>query len=313
MEEKDKMQEETSTPKKEKEKSLFEVAREIEEQQRREELRIEAEQQEAAQRIAEEQRRTYEKQLREERIELMRLKQGVIDESETIYEEKQEEKKYTIWQRISNYFYHNKWWMGFAAFFLCLGGFLVYQTVTRVRADVVVLLVSENESFNAMCAENISTILEGYAEDSNGDGKVTVDVYYIPASENASTQSAYTGDSSKLFAEFQMGDSLLVISDADADPYIVADQNLADLEADFGQYTQTDGVRFYLADTKFAEAVDWVEELDEDIYIGIRRVKVGAPYEKEMQKNYEAAYPVLQQFIEEYGTLEEAAPEETAE
>ncbi len=289
----------------EKPKNLFEVAKEIEEEQRREQLRIEAEQQEAAQRLEEERRIAYEKKLREERIELMRLKQGVIEESETIHEEKEEEKKYTLREKVSNYFYHNKWWMGFAAFFVGLAGFLTVQVLTTVHPDVVVLLISDNQLFNVDCSENISTLLEQYTEDANGDGKVTVDVYYIPASEASAANSGYTGDSTKLFAEFQLGDSLLVISDSEADTFIAADQNLADLEADFGGYSQTEGVRFYLSDTEFAEAVGWDEPLDEDIYIGIRRVKDEFSFKEEMQEKFDVAYPALRKFIEEYGTLEE--------
>ncbi len=307
MEEKDKTQ--PPKPEKKKEKSLFEVAREIEEQQRRESLRLEAEAQEAAQRVEEEQRKVYEQKLREERIELMRLKQGVIEESETIREEQEEKKKYTIGQKISNFFYHNKWWMGIGSFFAFIVGFLVYQTVTTVHPDVVVLLISDNVVFDARCSDRISEVLEQYTEDGNGDGKITVDVYYIPASEQSAAQNGYSGDTTKLFAEFQVGDSLLVISDADADKFIQPEETLYDLTTDFGQYEQTEGFRFYLSDTEFAEDIGWDEGLDQDIYIGIREVRDNLSLRNNMQENFDIAYPALRQFIEHYGT--EAAPAET--
>ncbi len=291
--------------KKPKEKSVLDIAREMEEQQQAAAAEAEEKARALAQEAEEARRIAYEKQLREERLELMRLKQGVIAESETIREEQEQKKKYTIWQKISNFFYHNKWWMGIGGFFAFVVGFLIYQTVTTVRADMVVLLVSDDDAFNAMCYPAIEELFEQYIGDENGDGEISVDVYYIPASEEAAIQSGYTGDSTKLFAEFQVGQSLLVISDTDADAFIVPDSTLDDLEPKLGMYEQTEGFRFYLHDTDFAEAVGWEEPLDEDIYIGIRKVKDSFSFKEEMQKNYEIAFPALQKFAEEFGTVAE--------
>lgn len=286
--------------KKPKEKSVLDIAREMEQMRQAEEEKV----QDLARQAEEERRIAYEKQLREERLELMRLKQGVIEESETIHEEPKEQKKYTIGQKISNFIYHNKWWMGISAFFAAIVGFLVYQTVTMVRPDLIVMLVSYDPNFSVQCTENISTLFEQYIEDENGDGKVSVDVYYIPASDEATTINAFSGDTQKLFAEFQMGEALLVISDSAADKFIVPDTTLEDLEPFFGQYQQTEAMRFYLSDTDFAEAVGWDEKLDEDIYIGIRKVRDTFDFKEKMQKNYDIAFPALQKFIEQFGTVE---------
>ncbi|MBQ9109849.1 MAG: hypothetical protein IJY06_00550 [Oscillospiraceae bacterium] len=290
--------------KKPKEKSVLEIAREMEAQQQAAAAEAEAKARETAQKAEEERRIAYEKQLREERLELIRLKQGVIEESETIHEEQEEQKKYTIWQKIGNFFYHNKWWMGIGCFMAFVVGFLIYSTVTTVRADLVVLLVSDDDAFNAQCSYRIEEIFEQYIEDENGDGEISVDVYYIPSSEASAQMSGFTGDSTKLFAEFQIGESLLVISDLDADAFIVPDSTLDDLEPHFGDYTQTEAFRFYLHDTDFAESVGWTEPLDKDIYIGIRKVKDTFSFKEEMQENYDIAFPALRKFIEEFGTKE---------
>ncbi|MBQ8010568.1 MAG: hypothetical protein IJ265_03355 [Oscillospiraceae bacterium] len=290
--------------KKPKEKSVLEIAREMEAQQQAAAAEAEAKAREIAQKAEEERRIAYEKQLREERLELIRLKQGVIEESETIHEEQEEQKKYTIWQKIGNFFYHNKWWMGIGCFMAFVVGFLIYSTVTTVRADLVVLLVSDDDAFNAQCSYRIEEIFEQYIEDENSDSEISVDVYYIPSSEASAQMSGFTGDSTKLFAEFQIGESLLVISDLDADAFIVPDSTLDDLEPHFGDYTQTEAFRFYLHDTDFAESVGWTEPLDKDIYIGIRKVKDTFSFKEEMQENYDIAFPALQKFIEEFGTKE---------
>ena len=288
--------------KKPKEPSVLDIARELEAQQER----IREEQQEIARQQYEEERSAHAEQLRKDKVELIRLKQGVIEESDTIYEEHPEERKFTLREKISNFFYHNKWWLGIASFFAFIIGFITWQIVTTVKPDMIVLLLVHDDFFNAACNERIGELFSQYIADENGDGRVAVDVYYIPASADTADRSGYTGDSTKLFAEFQISEAVLVISDEGADEFIVPDQTLYSLEEDFGDYAQTDGVRFYLSDTGFADALEWDEgPLDKDIYIGIRKVRKTLDSEKEMQKVFDVSYPALRQFIVQFGTKSE--------
>lgn len=290
--------------KKEKEKNFLQIAQEMEQQQQR----LAEEQQERLRQKREEEREIYEEQLRRERLELIRLKQGVIDESETIHEEHEEQRKYTFGERVSNFLYHNKWWMGIAAFFAFTVGFLIYQTATTVHPDMIVLLVVHDDLLNASCNEQIGDLFAQYIDDVNGDGKVVCDVYYIPASDDTAMRDGYTGDRTKLFAEFQTGEACLVISDEGADQFIVPDRTMTDLEEDFGEYQETQGVRFYLSDTKFAEDIGWTEsKLDKDIYIGIRSVRETMDSEEMMQETFDVSYPALRKFIEQYGIKKDAA------
>ncbi|MDE5861340.1 MAG: hypothetical protein K2H28_04020, partial [Ruminococcus sp.] len=94
-------------------KNVFQTAKELREQQEEEmrrqvELRKRKKQEE------------YDKKIQAERLELIRLKQGVIEESETIREEHPEEIKLSVWRKIRNFFYHNKWWLFLAIFFVAL-------------------------------------------------------------------------------------------------------------------------------------------------------------------------------------------------
>lgn len=286
--------------KKKKEKSVLEIAREMEAKQQE----ILEEQQALARQKAEEERKVYEEQLRQERLELIRLKQGVIEESETIHEEHEEKKHYTIWQKISNFFYHNKWWMGIGGFFVFLTGFLVWQVVTTVHPDMIILLLIDDDEFNYACRDAISELFSQYIGDENGDGEVVVDVYYIPTSDDTANMDAYTGDHTKLIAEFQISEAVIVISDEGADQFIVPDSTLYNLEEDFGNYAETEEMRFYLSGTKFAKAIGWEKGLDEDVYIGIRSVRQTMDSEEKMQAVFDICYPALRQFIESYGTLE---------
>lgn len=287
--------------KKKKEKSVMDIAREMEAAQQKQ---LE-EQQAMAREKAEQERKAYEEQLRQERLELIRLKQGVIEESETIHEEQEEKRRYTIWQKIGNFFYHNKWWMGIACFFVALTGFLVYQVVTTVHPDMIVLLLIDDDELNYTCRDNISELFAQYIDDKNGDGEVVVDVYYIPTSDDTAEMDAYTGDHTKLIAEFQISEAVLVISDEAADTYIVPDSTLYSLEEDFGQYEETEDMRFYLSGTDFAKDIGWDKPLGKDVYIGIRSVRQTMDSVEKMQGVFDYCYPALRQLIEQYGTLTE--------
>ena len=85
----------------------METVREIDARERQAEKEREIKQQELLEQQEKAEKEAYAQKIREERIELMRLKQGVITESETIHEE-QEEKKHSAAQ---NHF--------FVRFFLC--------------------------------------------------------------------------------------------------------------------------------------------------------------------------------------------------
>ncbi|HAJ96453.1 MAG TPA: hypothetical protein DCO72_01780 [Ruminococcus sp.] len=287
--------------KKKKEKSVAQVMQEMQAQQQE----IEAQQRELLRQKQEEERKAYEEKLRQEKLELMRLKQGIIEESETIHEEHPEERKLTFGEKVSNFFYHNKWWMGIGSLMLILFGILMWQMLTMVHPDMIILLLSDNDIFYSATYENIENMFAEYIEDVNGDGKTIVEIYYIPASDETAERSGYTGESEKLFAEFQTGEAVLVISDDGADSFIVPEHTLVNLEDDFSNYQETDEWRFRLSGTKFAEAIGWDEPLDEDVYIGIRTVKKTLDSEEKMQEVFDVSYPALKQFIEQFGTLKE--------
>ncbi len=284
-----------------KEKSVAQVMQEMQEKQQE----IETQQRELLRQKQEEERKAYEEQLRQEKLELIRLKQSIIEESETIHEEHPEERKLSFKEKISNFFYHNKWWMGIGSVMMVLFIILMVQMLTMVHPDMIILLLSDNDMFYSATYENIQNLFTEYIDDVNGDGKTVVEVYYIPASEETAERSGYTGESEKLFAEFQTGEAVIVISDDGADTMIVPEHTLVNLEDDFSNYQEVDEWRFRLSGTKFAEAVGWDEPIDEDVYIGIRSVRQTIDSIEKMQKVFDISYPALQQFIEQFGTIEE--------
>ena len=98
----------TGKKKKEKGKSFLETMREIDaKEQQQEEAREAAMQAQLAEQEKRE-KEAYEKKIQQDRIELIRLKQGVITESDRIAEEHPEKKKMPLGKRISNFFYQDR-------------------------------------------------------------------------------------------------------------------------------------------------------------------------------------------------------------
>ena len=135
-----KMQEDPGEKHQTTESSALRNAWEIEAKARREAELKERERQAAEAEAAYQAREEYAKELAEEKVDLIRLKQGVISDSDKVFRGEEPEKHYTVWQKIGNWFYHAKWWLGIATFIGLVAAFLIYDFVTRVDPDVRVLL-----------------------------------------------------------------------------------------------------------------------------------------------------------------------------
>ena len=122
--------------------SAFRNAAEQQAKLRRDAELKERRRQKAAAEAAEHSREEYAKELAEEKVDLIRLKQGVITDSDKVFRSDDAPKEYTLWQRIGNWFYHAKWWLGIAVFFVLLGAFLIYDYVTRENPDFRILVLS---------------------------------------------------------------------------------------------------------------------------------------------------------------------------
>jgi len=231
--------------KKKKGKSILETIREIDEKEAQreaeEEARIRAIRAERERREKEE----YAKKIQQERIELIRLKQGVITESDTIHEEKEEKPKLPFWKKVGNFFYHNKWWLGITTALVAIFTFLIVDYFSKVKPDLIVMLLTDDAELQSD-ATALEAYLEQFTDDENGDGKIQVDIYSIPVTDNIGENDYYTGDATKLSTQMMMADSVMVITDAKANRYIYADETLEDLETAFPGHKNIRGNGYYL-------------------------------------------------------------------
>ena len=280
-------------------KSLFQVNKDLRKQR---EAELEAQQREAERRYAEKEkqkREAYEKQLQDEKIELMRLKQGIVEESEsTIHEEKEEEVKLSFWKKIGNFFYHNKWWLGLGVFFVALGGYLAYDLLTKPNPDMVILMLCDNDAVgNSAYLEEYFT---EFGEDSNGNGKVLVSVYYIPYSDD-DYQNYIKGVTNKLTNFLGNEESVVIIGNKKtSDELLEPEESFVDLSELYPDDTHISGKYFYyLKDTDFADKIGVSKaDIPDDMYLALRRPRglINASQE-DMQETYDKDFPTFDRVI----------------
>ena len=276
--------------KKEKKQSIFETVRQVDENEKR---KLE-EKKAAAAKIEKRKREQYNKTLAEERVELLKIKQGLITESDKIDLSPDDEKQYTFWEKIKNFVYHNKWWLGIAAF-------LVYDTLTTTKSDInIMLLCDDTELYTHY--QDIGKYFDSLTEDYNNDGENYANVLYIPISddENANTKSLspYDSNLTKLSSEFQMGETMLVIADKKSADLIIPDETLINLEELYPDNPNIKGYGFYLKGTDFASEIGYEEnDIPDDLYIGVRKVDKNLSSAKKTKENYDHALIMLENVI----------------
>lgn len=298
--------------KKSKGKSFMQIYREVNEKERAEELKREAEY-EAEQADKERKARdSYAEKLRRDRLELLKLKQGVISE-EDIPKEEKVEKHYTIWERISNFFYHNKMYIIFGSIAALIFGFLAYDMLTTVRPDVSVMVIARDPEF-AFRTEDMSALFEQYCEDYNGDKKVSVRVSYLPVARDTSdAMENYYGqaDQTKLVAEFQAADSIIVISDYEAVETLGALENVfGDLSEFYPDDENVTELGYMLNGTSFAEDIGY-DEFADNLFIAFRKPQSGfGVKEEDFQRNYDNAIELWTNYLNGNVINPVAEPEE---
>jgi hypothetical protein len=101
-------------------------------------------------------------------------------------------------------------------------------------------------------------------------------------------------------AEMQNADAMIVISGKVADEAFSPEVTLTDLETLYPDNPNVRGYGFYLKNTDFAEKIGYEGEIDEEMFIGIRKIsKVQWASIEEMQEAYDEAFPAFEKIIED--------------
>lgn len=287
--------------------SVLENMRRINEKQRQEELEAEAEREKERAEKERRERERYEKKLERDRIELMKLKQGIISD-EDIPHEAEPVKEYTVWEKIGNFFYHNKMPLIVGAVLVLLAVFLIRDVVTNKRPDVAIMIMASDSELDFRTGD-IEKLLEPYCEDFNGDGEVYVRVSYLPAVYSDDNLDAYFNQSAqtKLMAEFQSGDSIIVIADAETCHTVgidnvsengnPVDPILVDMRTIYPDNKNCTELGYMLSGTSFAEDIKYTA-MSDSLFIGFRlpREALGVNMEK-FTANYNNALKLWDNYL----------------
>lgn len=248
----------------EKDQGLLETIKKI---NAREELK----RQERFEKLNELEREEYGRKNAEEKVEVIKVRQGVSDGEELLSED-ETERTYTFSQKVGNFFYHNKWWLGITTFLVLIAGFLIYDLVTTVRADVRLMFLSTNgEVYNYV--EPMNEYLNSLVKDYNEDDRKQVDIVYIPVSIEIEDTNAYQNSLTALSNQFQLGETMLVLGDDAVDEFIAPEKTLEDLSVYFPDDKQVKGSKYMLKGSGFAEKFGMKDEdIPDDLYIGVRRL-----------------------------------------
>ncbi|MBQ5816694.1 MAG: hypothetical protein IIW33_04450 [Oscillospiraceae bacterium] len=215
---------------------------------------------------------------RDEAIRLMKIKQGLIPdtESEAYQREKEEREKapVTLEERWNNFWYHYKWTVMVVTLALIAGAFLTYQAFTRERYDTTLLLGTYTYYSDAQL-EEISDGFEKYMSDADENGEVNVGIFqakYI--GENSDDQpTGYEGSMhARIMSEIASGENCIFIVEKDILDSLSEEGVFADLKELSITEQSTFGV--CLKDSELLSSKGF-EKTKDNLYIALRVYKKG--------------------------------------
>ncbi len=266
----------------------YEYERELADKERKEREQAQASEEERTQMLKKQERereKQRERELAKERVELMKIKSGVIEHSDAISETPDETRKPEGFEKVTNFFYHYKIPI---IFFVCMAiaaAYIIYDAVSRKKPDLTVLLIANNGL--EFRTTEIEDFFEDYLDDRNDDGEVYCQVIACPLNSNSSDMSQ-TSNQAKFMAQLQTGDNLFVIADSNTDEDFVG-IFYHDFPTEEGfegnEYITENG--FSLNMKTFANLMNY-ESMPNDVYLAMRApIKTIKDSEEKMQENFD--------------------------
>lgn len=244
----------------------------------------------------------------DEKRELLKLKQGLIEQSDIIETDvKPEPVKLTPAKWIENFLYRNKFYVLAAAFMIFVAVVLLTQLLTKEAPDIRVLVVSSDREKTPTLYQKINDIelaLEQYCPDFDNNGNVHVEVYYMDLSVTADSQYNYT-NSAKFFGEIELGVAQLFICDtgifgttSDAEDAPDFDYMCLDIGKTL-ELEQYDGAtNIPLLSTEFVKDAKWESTCPDVLGFSLKNEREGLiSYSDKALKNNEKAREVLKNIL----------------
>ncbi len=240
---------------------------------------------------------------REERIALLKMKQGLIEDSELIPETGYKLPEPTKWEKFAAFCSLNKWFIIVGAFIAAVVIMCVTQALTKEKADIRVLVVRYGESSELdRHSDRIAQALEKFCRDFDENGKVRVEVNTInfPTNDEATDQRSVT-ERQRFNAELQLAEAQMLIVDAEFADWMA---NVRMQPNAFKEQNDENGGKVYnnvgilMNSTALAKEAHWNKCPDSVVILIRNELNDGSGSVKKNAEYRERAEEVLQNILE---------------
>ncbi len=213
----------------------------------------------------------------DDKRELLKLKQGIINEEESeIHEEEKPVYEVHGIKKIENFFYHYKWYVVAGIFFAAVFVFMMVSLLQKEQGDIRVLVVTKNKEIasNVMYkTQEFEKAFELYCPDYDNSGYIHVDVYNVDLSENPDPQYSLAGVT-KLTSEMMYGEAQMFILDTEGANAATNDNfsQFVDLSELYPDNKQIEGPFYRIKGSDFAVNAQYFEACPDDLYIAVKKV-----------------------------------------
>ena len=250
----------------------------------------------------EQERKNYEKQLDNEKIELVKLKSGVIDKSDIIKEETPEVIKLSKKEWLKNFWWHNKIIIILIIFAIAVVSYITYDSLSWIKPDIKVMMTVNNGLVNR--TEEVADYFEKFCPDINGDGEVNVQILSAPLTDNTDDYVQIQQYQEVYLANMQTGEIIFILTDDKTDADIFSDNEsdnlLSDVSPDFADNEFVTNKGLSLKGDYIEDVFKYHTNYPQDIYLGMRApVKTLKDSKDDMQKNYDKAYRIFKAMAED--------------
>jgi hypothetical protein len=235
--------------------------------------------------------------------ELLKLKQGLIEDSEVIQKEETEKVELYGKKKAENFWYHYKIHVLMVLFFGLLFGYFTFETLTRKRADIEFLMLASNEHTSALMFSfdrDISEAVAAFTPNFDGNRYIHAEIFPIDLF-NIFDQNAFMATQTKLFTQVRMGETRLIIGNREAFDRIIneTERELTEIFVDINTLSAdsesiTEDVFFRLQGSELARLADIEEFCPEDLYIALLALNLE---NNKQQRAHERALVVLDNIV----------------
>jgi hypothetical protein len=258
----------------------------------------EAEEQAERQAAAEKEHRereAYEKKLADDRVALLKLKAGIA-ESDTFEDKTPPKPPMSGREKIENFWYHYKWTAIVTVLIIIVMVYLIGGIIFNVKPDMKIMVVSGDTNLQVF-TEQIAEAFVPYCPDVNADGKIYIQVTYIPANyETGVDPSLAQAMSAKMFVEFESDETILVLTDPETAEAIGVSSNVFDNPAEWFT-ADYNALGYEVKYTNLAADIKY-ENLDPNMVAAFRFPKKGMGNMEKFESNYKSAHELWQNFID---------------